>query len=188
MANGVNLNTTAISTVKLGTSQVDKIYRGTDLVWQAVSWQLQTGNFYTMTTNTAPTPFIASLLTGVTAGSAFQVFDNAAATGISANYFAASTTGLGAKILFGSSIRISKMKVRGNRSGQANWTCTVYGIKEDDTDVLVHSATVAVNSDVTINSSDTTTVFKGLKVFIDTRADLIVNLYTCQVSEWYALM
>lgn len=154
----------------------------------AITWQLQTGNLYTMTGATTPSPFVASALTGVTAGSAWQVFDNASATGISANYFSFSTTGLGAQILFGSTKRISKMKVRGNRSGQANWTCTIYGIKEDNTDVLIFSSAVPVNTDAIVGSSDTTTPFKGLKVFIDTRSDLIVSLSSCQVTEWYALI
>lgn len=164
------------------------IYINSYQVIPSITWQLQTGNYYTMTGATTPSPFVASALTGVTAGSAWQVFDNSASTAITANYFSASTTGLGAQILFGSTKRISKMKVRGTRSGQSTWTCTVYGIKEDNSDVLIHQASITAGSDVTINSSDTTTVFKGLKVFIDTRSDLIVGLYSCQVTEWYALV
>lgn len=48
MANGIKRNTTAITTVKRGTSQVDKVYRGSTVVWEnsilittnthAVSW------------------------------------------------------------------------------------------------------------------------------------------------------
>jgi hypothetical protein len=34
MANGINFGSTSISTVKLGNSQVDKIYLGNTLVWQ----------------------------------------------------------------------------------------------------------------------------------------------------------
>lgn len=150
------------------------------------SWVLYSGNLVYMTSDNAPSPYVASLLTSVTSGSAWQVFDNASGTGIQASFFAALTLGLGAQILFGSNIRISKLTVRGNRSGQANWTCSVYGIKADNTgDILIHQATVAVNSDVVINSSDVNTPFKGLKVYCDTRTDLVCNIYSCQVTERY---
>lgn len=152
----------------------------------APSWTLQSGNFFTMTSNTAPSPFTASLLTSATSGSAWQVFDNASATGITANYYGATTLGLGARILFGSSIRVSKLKVRGDRSGQSTWTCTVRGVKEDDSTVIIYQGSIASGSEVTINSTDTTTPFKGVDCFVDTRTDLICNIYSCQVTEWYS--
>lgn len=149
------------------------------------TWVLKAQNLYTLTSNTAPSPFIASLLTSVTSGTAYNVFDNNSGTAIVANYFSPSDYGLGAQILFGRSLRLSKFIVRGLRSGQTNWKCTIVGIKEDDTTQVIHSANVSVSVNVTIDSLDKETAFKGIKVYIDTRGDLICTLYSCQVSEYY---
>lgn len=150
------------------------------------SWVLKTTNLVVMTSNTAPSPFVASMITGKTSGEAYQVFDTSTSTGVQANYFSPSTLGLGVKLLFGKNIRISKLKLRGNRSGQSIFTGTVYGIKPDDTKVLIYqNSSLNVNTDVTVDSTDKNTEFKGIESYIDTRGDLIVNLYTTQVVEYY---
>lgn len=179
----MKFGTTNIKNVKFGLVNIQKVYFGLIKIWE--NWTYVIGNLVTMTSNSLPSPYVASLITGVTSGSAYQVFDNSNTTKITANYFSPSTLGLGAKLLFGQSIRIAKMIVRGSRSGQAQWMCTVYGIKEDNTKTLIHQAYINVNSDITITSNDQVTSFKGIEIYCDTRSDLIVEIQNCKITEYY---
>lgn len=148
-----------------------------------VTWALQTGNMYTLTSNTAPSPYVASALTTITGGQAYNAFDATNTAGVARSY---QDGGLGVQLLFGQVIRISKLSVRGTRSGQATWNCVVYGIKEDNTDVQIYNGNPNTATDTTINSTDTNTPFKGIKVYlVNTRSDLICSIDNCKITEWY---
>lgn len=116
MANAIYRGSTLLTTSKLGSGQIQKVYRGTDLIWQ----NIQTGNYYIMTSDTTPSPFVASTFNNgaySTAGSAYQAFDNNNGT-----YYAGNTTVsgqyVGAQITFNNSINLRKIGVRiGNAGG-----------------------------------------------------------------------
>ena len=179
----LKIGSSNIKKIMIGNSVIKKIMIGSTKVWE--NWSYIIGNFYDLTSNTAPSPFVASMITGKTSGEAWNAFDDNTSTGVTANYFASNTLGLGVKLLFGKLIRIAKLKVRGGRSGQSTWMCSVYGIKDDNTKTLIYQGYVTSNSDVTITSTDQVTEFKGLECYIDTRTDLICGIYSCQVTEYY---
>jgi hypothetical protein len=178
----MNRGTTVLTKVMRGITEIQKVIRGTTVIWE--NWKYYNSSFYAMSSNTAPSPFTASLLTNVTSGSAWNVFDSSDTSNIQNNYKEVSEK-VGARINFGQNIRIVRMAVRGSRSGQSVFPITIYGIQTDDVDKLIYSGNVTNNTQVNVNSTDTTTEFKGLKVYGETRADLIVSLGHCIVNQYW---
>lgn len=81
MANGVNRNTTSLTTLKRGTSAISKILRGTTLIWEnfismtngyLITWT-DNGTFYSATGNFKPqtVTYTCTLYNG--SGNSFQV-------------------------------------------------------------------------------------------------------------------
>lgn len=147
------------------------------------AWVLNTGNLVYMTSDNAPSPYVASVRSTPTSGSAYQVFDSSNTTSAQWNYV---STVEWAKMVWTSPIRIVQMVVRANRSGQANTNIRVYGIKADASEVQIYNASPTNDTDTTITSSDQTTEFVGVRMEIDGRSDLIINIRNCRITQWYS--
>lgn len=146
-------------------------------------WLLNTGNLVYMTANNAPSPYVASTKDTPNAGSAFNAFDNSDTSTVTFN----NGDGVAwAKMLWTNPIRIQKLIARVHRSGQLNTLFRIYGIKPDNSEVLIYSGTHPSDTNTTVTSTDTTTEFVGIKLEIDRRSDLIVNIKNCRIIEWYS--
>lgn len=147
------------------------------------SWTLYTGNLVYMTANNAPSPYVATTSETPSSGSPYQAFDSSNTTSVKYN----NGTGVfWAKMTWTAPIRIVQMIVKVNRSGQPTTATRVYGIKSDASEVQIHNASISSNVDVTISSSDTDTEFVGVRIEIDKRSDLIIDIYNCRITQWYA--
>lgn len=76
------------SNFKLGSVQLSKICKGLDVLWE--NWKLKTGSLYTMTSNTAPSPFVASGTQNTVFskyGSPYQAFDGSDSNGYGADLY-----------------------------------------------------------------------------------------------------
>lgn len=76
------------SNFKLGSVQISKIYKGLDVIWE--NWKLKTGSLYTMTSNTTPSPFVASGTQNTAFskyGSPYQAFDGSDSNGYGADLY-----------------------------------------------------------------------------------------------------
>lgn len=69
----LKLSNLDIKNVKLGNTQISKIYRGTTLVWE--NWVYYTGVLFNMTSSTTPSPFVASAVAPYNQDS-FKFFNN----------------------------------------------------------------------------------------------------------------
>jgi len=147
------------------------------------SWVLNTGNLVYMTSNNAPSPYVATVDVTPTSGSPYQVFDSSNTTSVQWNN---NSGAVSAKMTWTNPIKIVQMIVKVNRSGQPNTSTRIYGIKADASEVLIYNASITSNTDVTVNSTDTTTEFVGVRVEIDRRSDLIVNIYNLRITQWYS--
>lgn len=76
------------SNFKLGSSQLSKICKGSIALWE--NWKLKTGSLYTMTSNTTPSPFVASGTQSTSFskyGSPWQAFDGNDSNGYGADLY-----------------------------------------------------------------------------------------------------
>lgn len=147
------------------------------------SWLLQTGNLIYMTSNNAPSPYLATTSDTPSAGSAFNAFDNSDTSMVTFN------NGSGvwwAKMKWTTPIRIQKLIARVHRSGQTNTLFRIYGIKPDNSEVKIYEGTHTSDSNITVTSTDILTEFIGVKIEIDKRSDLIVSIKNCRITEWYS--
>lgn len=145
-------------------------------------WLLNTGNLVNMTANNAPSPYVASTSETPSAGSAYMAFDNSNTTNAQYN----NGTGVfWAKMVWTLPLRIQQMIVRVLRSGQPNSTVRIYGIKADASEVLIYTGSVP-DSDTTVTSTDVNTEFVGVRVEIDKRSDLIINIKNLRIIQWYS--
>lgn len=149
------------------------------------NWQLQTGNLVYMTSNNAPSPYVATVDVTPTSGSPFNVFDNSNTTSVQWNN---NSGAVSAKMVWTVPIRIVEMIVKTNRSGQPTTSTRIYGIKADASEVLIYNNAITSNTDVTVTSTDQTTEFVGVRVEIDRRSDLIVNIYNLRITQWYSMV
>lgn len=177
----MNRGTTALSKAYRGTSVISKIYRGTTLLWEY--WLLNTGNLVYMTSDTAPSPYVASALSTPTSGSAYFAFDNNDANNVTWNYGSGTAS---VKMVWTNLIRLSKLRARVSRSGQTNTLFRIYGIKSDDSEIKICELTHTNDSSIVVDSTDKTTAFKGVRIEIDRRSDLIVAINHLRVEEWYS--
>lgn len=158
------------------------LYRLDDGVATPDSSIRKVGNLVYMTSNSAPSPYVATVSPTPTSNSAYMAFDATNSTGPTWNYI---TTVAWAKMIWTAPIRIKEMVVRANRSGQANTAIRVYGIKADASEISLYNASPSSNTDITITPSDTTTPFVGVRMEIDGRSDLIVSILNCRITQWY---
>lgn len=179
---GIKIGTTELKKVMFGNTVINKIYQGVTLIWEAITWFIRTGWFAVMTADSTPTPFVATRNPAPTSGSAFNAFDASDTSSLQWNYM----TGVAwAKMVWTQPIRISKMILKTNRSSQPTTQTRVYGVKADASEILIYNQAITTNALVTVNSTDKTTPFVGIRIEIDMRSDLIVNIYHCRISEWY---
>lgn len=151
------------------------------------NWQLQTGNLVYMTSNNAPSPYVATVSQTPSSGSPFNAFDNSSTSLVQLN----NGNGGGvfwAKMVWTNPIRIVQGIARVHRSGQINTTFIVYGIKKDLTEVQIYSGTHTSDTDITYTSTDQNTEFIGIKIQIDKRDDLIVYIKNCRITQWYQMV
>lgn len=146
-------------------------------------WLLNTGNLVYMTSNNAPSPYVASASKTPSAGNPYNAFDSSNTTNAQFNN---ESNPVWTKMIWTLPIRIVQMIVKVNRSGQPNTAVRVYGIKADLSETLIHSSTITSNTDTTISSSDLNTEFVGVRVEIDGRSDLIMNIYNLRITQWYS--
>lgn len=149
------------------------------------NWQLQTGNLVYMTSNNAPSPYVATTSATPNLGSAFNTFDNSSSSETRIDY------GSGvfwAKMMWTTPIRIVQGIARVHRSGQTSTAFRVYAIKEDLSEVLIYSGTHTSDTDITYTSTDQNTEFIGIRLEIDRRADLIVSTRNCRITQWYEMV
>lgn len=147
------------------------------------SWLLQTGNFVYMTSNNAPSPFVATTSDTPSAGSAYMAFDNSDTNSVTFNY------GSGiwwAKMMWTTPIRIQKIIARVHRSSQLNTLFRIYGIKADNSSVKIYEGTHTSDTNITVTSTDILTEFIGIRIEVDKRSDLICNIKNCRITEWYS--
>lgn len=146
------------------------------------TWTLKTGNLVYMTSNNAPSPYVATTIDTPSSGSAFNAFDSSNTSLVSFNY------GSGvwwAKMIWTTPIRIQKLIARVVRSSQVNALFRVYAIKADNSEVKIYEGTHPNDTDITVTSNDITTEFVGVRIEVDKRSDLIVSIKNCRIIEWY---
>ena len=144
------------------------------------NWKLNTGNLYVMTSNSAPSPFVAS---GYSTGNPSETsywngFDNNEST--DCQYY----TGTGGywQLLFGGTIiKIQKLEVRFKSalSGRVR----IYGLLENDTWSQIDTWTVSATT-ANYTRYPTQSEVKGIKVYWDGGSNFHA-LNKCQVTEWY---
>lgn len=74
----MKLGNNTISKVLRGSTQIQKVFRGTALIWE--NWVLQTGNKWLMTSNNTPSPFVVDsndyFALGADHSGAWKAFDD----------------------------------------------------------------------------------------------------------------
>ena len=149
------------------------------------NWQLQTGNLVYMTSNNAPSPYVATTNVTLNGGSAYNTFDSTSSSESRVDY---GSGVLATKMMWTTPIRIVQGIARVYRSGQTSTAFRVYGIKEDGSAVLIYSGTHTSDTDVTYTSTDQNTEFVGIRLEVDRRADLIVSTRNCRITQWYEMV
>lgn len=145
------------------------------------NWFLNTGNLVYMTSNNAPSPYVATTKDTPTSGSAFNAFDNSSLSAVTFNYGSGVAW---AKMIWTTPIRLIQLMARVHRSGQQDTLFRIYGIKADTSEVLIYSGTHTSDTDATVNSTDQATEFIGVKLEIDRRSDLIVSIKNLRILQW----
>ena len=128
--------TTNIKNVLNGSKQIQKVMRGVKTVWE--NWVYKTGSLVNMTSNTTPSPFVATH-TAWARGSSYMAFD-----GNLDNYMYSNNPNadgdITSTLMFGQEIRIAEVQswigYGANAVEESCWM-GVYGIKADGTEVLL---------------------------------------------------
>lgn len=146
------------------------------------AWTLKTGNLVYMTSNNAPSPYVATTSDTPSSGSAYNAFDNSSTSLVQYN------NGSGvfwAKMMWTTPIKIQKLIARVHRSSQTNTLFRIYGIKADNSAVKIYEGTHTSDTDITVTSTDNNTEFVGVRIEVDKRSDLLVYIKNCRITEWY---
>lgn len=149
-------------------------------LFQGKIWKNKQGNLVAMTSNTSPSPYVATAEGWITGGNAFNVFDNNINTTLNANY----TGGVfGASLKLAYPIRIKKIYQAHGASGQGVWSWFVQAIFKDGT-----SANIVIGSNLSgeTNISEEFLTKEVIEVGLYTyaRSDIIAYIQEFKIIEW----
>ena len=172
--------TTALTKVMRGTTAIQKIMRGVTTIWQ--NWILKTGNLAIMVNNSSPSPYTCNA-NNPTVGDAYMVFDNSNATKCEWQYVGHQPI---ATLFFGAKrIRITNFNVFVDQSGTSSVTIFLYGIREDNSEVLIFSGSVSSFASNSRTSVDTETPFKAVSLRMNPAPAGVVMLHELQITGWH---
>lgn len=152
--------------------------------------KIKTGNYYIMTSDTTPSPFVASTFNNsayALGGSPYQVFDNNNTTAYYGNTTSAGAY-VGASLAFNNSITVRKVYFKGtNASGKSNQgnfkvELLVSGVWTMILDYNVGSGG-GYDGTLTVSYANVTGIRCRFQ-YGSGSTDSQALLYSCQVTEW----
>ena len=175
------------------------------------TWKLKTGNFLVLTSNTAPTPFTACAVyvansngtptyanyTNLSVSNAYYVSDGATTPLADSWFNDYAKQGIMAEVKWSVPIRIKTAVVTFQQNSSVTQTsyCKVVGldISGNETQLGIYSQYYSTSHNytiwtATINSSDVTTEFYGIRAYIydsEPTAGRARYIQTLQMTEWY---
>ena len=144
------------------------------------NWQLQTGNFVIMTSNTTPSGFSLDYNFSISSGGpAYVAFDNNTTNFVQDNNLGYAYIQLN----FNKTIIPKKVSIR---SGAP--TLRLIGIKEDNSEVILLANAVS-STYASFNINDANIELKAIKLQKNSPTGAgFMAIYECQITEWYEMV